>query len=110
MRRVLPRVAAVALIVAVAACGGGGGGGGRAAQPPRLVDRAPGPATVTVDFASPVAGQKALTGLLLGISATAPPDSVVKPLQPQLVRAWPDVTPYSRAVGLGAQYVELVGD
>jgi hypothetical protein len=111
MRRVLPRVMAAALLVAVAACGGGGGGGGKPqAQPPRLVDRVPGPATITVDFSAPISGQHPLTGLLLGVSDTTPPDSVIKPLQPQLFRAWPDVTPYSRAVALGVPYVELVGD
>jgi hypothetical protein len=110
MRRVLPRVAAAALILVTAACGGGDGGGKPQAQESRLVDRVAGPATITVDFAAPTAGQHALTGLLLGIGATDPPDSVVKPVQPQLVRAWPDVTPYSRAVELGVPYVELVGD
>src|SRR3954447_17727958 len=112
MHRAMPRVLLALLVVAMAACGGGGGGGdgGEAAVASRLVDRAPGPATITVDFASPVNGQRALTGLLLGIGQTDPPDAMIQPIKPQLLRAWPDVVPYTRAVQLGAPYVELVSD
>src|SRR5262245_61781502 len=44
------------------------------------------------------------------MSDTNPPDSMVTPLHPQLVRAWPAVVPYSRAVDLHVPYVELIGD
>jgi hypothetical protein len=75
-------------------------------------------AALTVDFGSPIAGNKSMLGLLHAADSINPPDSVIAPLRPDLWRvgnyaleffqkgaAWPQI--YGRIAGFGAR-VELV--
>lgn len=49
--------------------------------------------TITVDFASPVIGLLSMSGFLLGVDPTAPPDNMIAPLQPKLWRVGNFYTP-----------------
>jgi xylan 1,4-beta-xylosidase len=72
---------------------------------------AEGPLTATVrsDFASVIQGQQSMSGFLLSMTETRPPDSLVQPLQPRLIRHRnPDI--YARAERLGARFELLLSD
>ncbi len=66
------------------------------------------PATFTVDFSQRVRGLSSLVGFTHGLSADAPPDDVVAPLRPALIRG--GTAPRERASGLGATYMVVLGD
>lgn len=78
-----------ALAAALAGCGGGS---------PAAV-----PSTVAVDFARPIAN-KSMSGFLLAVNETTPPDSKILPLRPKFWRTGAYQTLYARTTGFGARF------
>jgi len=70
------------------------------------------PVEVAVDFAAPVPGVPSMSGILHGLNATAPPDEIIAPLQPNLWRVGQSrpLSLYDRVVGFGARFVLVLSD
>jgi xylan 1,4-beta-xylosidase len=66
-------------------------------------------ATVRADFADPIRGRPSMSGFLLSMTGDRPPDSVVRPLRPRLIRHR-DPAIWSRAQALGARLELIVSD
>lgn len=66
-------------------------------------------AMVTVNFNQPTTPVKSQSGFLYGIDATRPPDSLIKPLQPNLWRT-SRLDLYPRITGLGSQFQLILSD
>jgi len=64
-----------------------------------------------VDFAQPIrAFDHAGSGFLHSMSATQPSTSLIAPLKPSIIRAWPGAGTQARAASLGADYHIVVSD
>ncbi len=67
------------------------------------------PAVIDVNFASPLTDIHSMSGFLYGANAEKPPESIIKPLQPNLWRtSW--LKAYNRLTRLNAQFQFLVSD
>ena len=79
------------------------------ATSPAAARAAPGPGTVTVDFAHAVHARSAV-GLLHGMDEREPPDAMIAPLAPRSWRGDLESASYDRASRLGARYILVLSD
>ena len=100
--RLLPRAAAAVAVLAL--CGGGG-------APPAAGAAAVAPPTVhvAVDVSTRVSSRP-VSGLLHGVTATAPPVRWIDPLRPGLWRCWFPGEPSARMTRTGARIELVVSD